>query len=104
MQNNVAAALTFEIHEKGKPIRELTFKQFIIKIGRLSSANIRLEEEQVSRMHAVIELTDKGIHIIDLGSETGTFVLGQRIIRCELHNGDELLIGSTKIIIRLAQN
>ena len=44
----------------------------IIKIGRLSSAHLCLEDEKVSRIHSVIEVSPDGaLSIIDMGSVEG---------------------------------
>jgi pSer/pThr/pTyr-binding forkhead associated (FHA) protein len=57
-----------------------TLSQEIIKIGRLQTSDIHLDDEKVSRMHAVIEVTAPGeVFIIDLGSASGTLVNGEKI-------------------------
>ena len=69
-----------------------------IKIGKLSSSHLRMEDETVSRMHAVIETNGPDdISIIDLGSTTGTFVNGQKINKAKLQPGDNIVVGNTRI-------
>ncbi|RKH37064.1 GGDEF domain-containing protein [Corallococcus sicarius] len=65
-------------------------------IGRSSKADIQIDQEAVSRNHARITNTTKGVRIEDLGSTNGTFVnddvaQGGR----SLQNGDLVKIGRT---------
>ncbi|RKH02357.1 GGDEF domain-containing protein [Corallococcus sp. CA053C] len=65
-------------------------------IGRSSKADIQIDQEAVSRNHARITNTTKGVRIEDLGSTNGTFVnddvaVGGR----SLQNGDLVKIGRT---------
>ena len=65
-------------------------------IGRSSKADIQIDQEAVSRNHARITNTTKGVRIEDLGSTNGTFVnddvaAGGR----SLQNGDLVKIGRT---------
>jgi diguanylate cyclase (GGDEF)-like protein len=65
-------------------------------VGRASKADICVDQESVSRNHASITNTKKGVRIRDLGSTNGTFVNddlveGER----ELRNGDLVKIGRT---------
>jgi hypothetical protein len=70
----------------------------IIKIGRLSSAHLCLDDEKVSRIHSVIEVgPDGALSIIDMGSVEGTFVNGKRVNKGTLTFGDEIKVGNTTI-------
>jgi hypothetical protein len=92
--------LTFRIYKGDQLVREETLTQDIIKIGKLESSHLRIDDENVSRMHAVIEITGPGeIHIIDLGSQSGTVVNGQKVNKCALQDGDELVLGETRIVV-----
>lgn len=65
-------------------------------IGRSDSAQIRVDQESVSRKHARIVSSGEGRwHIMDLGSTNGTFVNDQRIVDTELRDGDMVRIGQT---------
>jgi adenylate cyclase len=52
----------------------------------------------VSKEHCHIELVDDGYVLKDLGSLNGTFVNGERVEQHRLHPGDEITIGSTRIV------
>ena len=77
-------SLIFKIFKGDELLREETLSQAVIKVGKLSSSHLRLEDESVSRMHAVIEVSGDDISIIDLGSTTGTVVNGQKINKAKL--------------------
>lgn len=65
----------------------------IVTVGRLKFSDIALEDMNVSRHHAVIDVRVNQVMISDSSSTNGTFVNDSRITRCELHHGDRLRIG-----------
>jgi hypothetical protein len=96
--------LTFRIYQGSQLVREETLTQDIIKIGKLESSHLRIDDDAVSRMHAVIEVTGPGeIHVIDLGSSSGTVVNGQKVNKCQLQDGDELMLGNTRITVSVGE-
>src|SRR5687768_17420635 len=97
--------LTFRLFRGDDLIRTETLTQSPIKIGKLSSSHLRLEDdESVSRMHAVIEVTSPtDITIIDLGSTKGTIVNGKKINKASLQDGDIILLGDTKIVLSVGE-
>jgi DNA-binding NtrC family response regulator len=50
-----------------------------VRVGRASDSHVRLEDDTVSRNHAVIHVGDDGIWLVDLGSANGTVVGGRRV-------------------------
>ena len=94
--------LTFRIFKGNTLLREQKLAQPVIKIGKLSSSHLRLEDTTVSRMHAVIETSADGrVDIIDLGSARGTLVNGQKINKATLRHGDRIDVGDTRIEIAM---
>jgi len=92
-------SLAFKVFKDGELVGTETFDREIVKIGRLSSAHIRLEDERVSRIHAVVEMDAAGVvSIIDMGSSEGTFVNGERVNKAELKPGDEIQLGDTRLV------
>lgn len=64
-------------------------------IGRSDTANIRVDEENVSRHHAKIVREGAEFYIEDLGSTNGTFVNTKKIDKMNIKEGDLILIGNT---------
>lgn len=92
--------LTLKVFKGDTLVTSKDFERDIIKIGRLSSAHLCLDDEKVSRIHSVIEVSADGtLSIIDMGSVEGTYVNGKRVNKGRLAFGDEIRVGGT--IIRL---
>ena len=65
-------------------------------IGRSPSCEIPLEDDQVSRRHALITLHEGQAHIRDLRSRNGTLVNGERLAgEVVLQPGDRVRVGTT---------
>ncbi len=93
--------LLLRIEDNGSgSFRDVEFNQPVVKIGKLSSVHLRLDDPSVNRIHAIIEITGPGeAKIIDMGSSKGTKVNGKRIYKSQLQSGDEILIGNTRLFI-----
>jgi predicted component of type VI protein secretion system len=71
-----------------------------VVIGR-ESESLELDDEQLSRRHAVLRTADGGLEIEDLGSLNGTFVNGQRIEgTTRLSDGDLIKVGQSVLAIQ----
>lgn len=95
--SNTKLALSFRIFKAGQLIREDQLDQAVIKIGKVPSAHLRIDDDSVSRMHAVIEVTGLEVSLIDLGSTRGTFVNGKKINKATLRSGDVLTLGDVRV-------
>ncbi|WP_164020385.1 adventurous gliding motility protein GltG [Pyxidicoccus trucidator] len=94
----MAVPLTLKVFKGDSLVASKDYERDIIKIGRLSSAHLCLEDEKVSRIHSVIEVaTDGAMSIIDMGSVEGTYVNGKRVNKGQLTFGDEIRVGGTTI-------
>ncbi len=74
----------------------------VTTIGRDAEATIALDDDLVSRRHAVIEISNGGAFLDDLGSRNGTFVNAVRVVdRVELRNSDRIGIGDHVLEFRV---
>ncbi|MFN2443235.1 MAG: FHA domain-containing protein [Thermoanaerobaculia bacterium] len=70
-----------------------------VTIGRTGAA-VPLDDAEVSREHAAIEVRNSVVLLKDLGSTNGTFVNGKRITAdYELQNQDEFVVGVTTLML-----
>ncbi len=96
----MATPVTIKVFRGNELVRTEQFTREIIKIGRLSTAHLVLDDERVSRIHSVIEVSPEGaLSILDMGSAEGTFVNGKKVIRGALRPGDEITVGGLRILV-----
>jgi len=90
--------LTLKIYQDDQLVDTKTLTQDVIKIGKLKSSHLCLEDDAVARMHAVIEVAGSDVRVIDLGSSTGTTLNGERIDKnAVLGDGDALEFGPFRV-------
>lgn len=65
----------------------------VTHIGRGFTADVRLEEQRVSRHHAILVQRGARVRLLDDRSANGTYVNGRRIVEAELRDGDVILVG-----------
>jgi diguanylate cyclase (GGDEF)-like protein len=78
--------------------RMYRIEQAEVVMGRAAEANIRLEDDGVSRRHAKICQQDGEVWVEDMKSANGTIVNGQTVQRAVLRDGDKIQMGSTTIL------
>ena len=72
-----------------------------ILVGRAPSADLRLDDPRVSRLHARIEMRDDGVYVEDLGSRNGTEVDGETVTGPRrLQVDDEVTVGAAALVFR----
>ena len=65
-------------------------------IGRSKTADLPLNDPAISRQHCALTVTQGVVQVEDLGSASGTFVNGQRVLgSVRLISGDRIKIGNT---------
>ena len=100
----VIPTIRFSVYRGTELVGEHTFQRDVINIGKLSRSHLRLDDDNISRMHAVVEVTRSGdVDIADLGSTNGTFLNGEKISRARLRDGDEVSLGGTRLVIQIMQ-
>lgn len=83
--------------QKNGSARQVTVTTTPFVIGRSDASDLVLDNQLVSRSHAVFEMVGAAMTIRDLHSHNGTYVNGERRESVALQNGDEIKIGSYQI-------
>jgi hypothetical protein len=97
---NVGVPLRFQIFKGDELIRDQVISEAVIKVGKLASSHLRIDDESVSRMHAVIEINGPDdVQLIDLGSTRGTLVNGEKVTKARLTTGDEITFGDVRVLL-----
>lgn len=95
--------IKFDIYEGNQLVRTEILAEQTIKIGKLSSSHVRIDDDSVSRMHAVVEANSpEDVVILDLGSATGTYVNGERVTKQRLRTGDRIRFGGVTVVVAIA--
>jgi FHA domain len=66
----------------------------VTHIGRGLTAHVRVEEQRVSRTHAILVRHGHQTRLLDNRSANGTFVNGRRIVAANITDGDVVRIGA----------
>ncbi len=83
----------------GRPARELRPNRALV--GRSSQADVRLEEPEISRRHALLWREAGGIWVADLGSSNGTCLNGEPLTEVgEVADGDLITFGNSHFVFR----
>ena len=69
-------------------------------IGRSWATDVRLEDQAVSRRHAIVFVTADSVRILDDRSANGTRVNGRCVTGAELADGDVIQVGRVVLIYR----
>lgn len=74
----------------------------VINIGRRSSNDVCIPNLSVSGMHAKVTIDDGSALLEDNNSTNGTYVNGRLISRQLLNDGDEIVIGKTRVTVQVS--
>ncbi len=66
----------------------------VTHIGRGLTADVRVEEQRVSRTHAILVRHGHQTRLLDNRSANGTFVNGRRIVATNITGGDVIRVGA----------
>src|SRR5262245_42029470 len=77
--------------------RELELSGAAIVAGRAEECDFHLADNSMSRRHATIQWTARGIEVRDSGSANGVFVDDRRVPEAVLGAGQRFLVGQTTI-------
>lgn len=101
--NYVHATLSILLGEGVGRVFELRSPLAII--GRDDDAEIRLEDQGISRRHASISYhhEEREFRVNDLESANGTLLNGSRVSSYALRHGDKVLVGETLLVFEVAR-
>ncbi len=72
-----------------------------IVLGSSADCDVQLDEPGISSRHAEIRLIDgNALQLKDLGSDTGTLLNGERVVETLLGSGDEIRIGTCRMMLQ----
>lgn len=75
-----------------------TLDSDLVRAGRHPESDIFLDDITVSRRHAEIRREPGGYVVHDVGSLNGTYLNRERVESARLNDGDELQIGTFKLV------
>jgi transcriptional regulator with GAF, ATPase, and Fis domain len=68
-----------------------------VLVGTSPACEFRLDDRQISRRHAAIDVTPEGLRLTDLGSTNGTWANGLAVFDVRLHGGETVRMGANVI-------
>jgi len=84
--------------EEGELMRLVPLHGPVTHLGRGFSVDLRLEDQSVSRRHAVVVERPGGVRILDDRSANGTFVNERRVAEATLHDRDVIRLGRVILV------
>jgi pSer/pThr/pTyr-binding forkhead associated (FHA) protein len=70
-------------------------------LGRHKNNDIAITDAKVSSFHARIDRTPEGFVLVDLKSRNGCWVNGKRVENAVLGTGDEIRVGTAKLVYKV---
>jgi hypothetical protein len=90
--------LDLQVFDGDKLVANGRFEQSKIVMGRILSADFRIPDSRVSRIHALLERLDDGsVRITDLASSHGTTVNNERVIERVVGPADDIRLAGLKL-------
>ena len=94
--------LSFEVHDGGQAPHREEFQAESVTIGRGAAALLRIENDALAELHAVVNVNDDGtVQLLALGE--GLAVNGQPVNNAALRSGDVITIGPVRIDVTLKE-
>ena len=96
--------LTFEVYRGNVFLFREDLSAESITIGKGPAAMLRVEDDALQDLQAVVNLNEDGtVQLLDLVGE-GTLVNGEQVVNATLNDGDVIEIGEVKITVGFAAN
>lgn len=99
---DASRVIIFEIYRDSALVQRADFTEASITIGTGDSALLKVEDEAIAELHAVVNVEDDGsVSLHDLGSENGVKVNGEKITIANLRSGDDFHIGGLRFSLQV---
>ena len=99
----VKSKFNFFLEPEETPTLKLRLAKMNNVVGREDHCDVVVNDQQVSRKHCLLEVWEESVKVKDLDSSNGTFVNGVPVRDGYLRTGDELALGSYKLILHKEQ-
>ncbi len=73
-----------------------------LSIGRGQQADLVIDDDNISRLHCLLQRHGAHWKISDLGSKNGVFVNGKKMAERSLCDGDLIRVGNTQMVFGMA--
>ena len=98
--NDANRVLTFEVYQGTALIKRADFTEASITIGSGDSALLQVEHGELAELHAVVNVeSDGSVSLLDLGSDAGLTLNGEKISNASLQSGDTFEVADLKFVI-----
>jgi hypothetical protein len=84
----------------GTPVRDVRINREKSMIGKGGEADIRLQDDYASKLHALIHYDQGRFTLSDLGSTNHTWLNDKKITSEELNDGDTIRIGHQRMLFK----
>jgi pSer/pThr/pTyr-binding forkhead associated (FHA) protein len=91
---------TLEVLDGNEPGQVFTLEKPSISIGR-RGCDVNLDDPEISRHHASIEIHGTNATLKDLGSTNGTYIRGQRVEEGDLEDNSEFRVGTHQLVFHV---
>lgn len=88
------------IHKNNQKADEITITHDVLRIGRKSDNDIRLDDYTVSSHHALIRCNEMKAVLEDCKSTNGTYLNGKLINQQSLQDGDVIMLGKISLLFK----
>jgi hypothetical protein len=96
--------LKFKIYKNDELIEEKEFDQAAIKIGRLNTHHIPLDDDSVAMTHAVVQVSGPDeVSLFSLDSEHPTLVNSEEKNKCKILSGDIISVGPFRLVTEIVK-
>ena len=75
-----------------EPVGAWEFEKDTVTIGRSKTADVRLDDSAISRVHCIVEVREAGVFIKDNGSRNGIWINGRRVTEGLVSPRDEVIV------------